>query len=500
MWSIFNRAPDEEKAETIGTKTFFDMVAPSTIRFQSDQFTLGDTYRCAWAVRDCPVETEQQALLSRIADRNGVTVRIYTNKVESSEHDRIVQQAVRKNKLDVNNSSDISGSVNAEGNLQNIVEMLSTMRRENEPLLYCAIFIEISARSLDELRARQSELAMELTRSKITVDRLMLRECEGFVSVMPLGKNCFGGRFERVYPASSVANLYPFNYSGKSDPHGFCIGRDKYGTNVIVDLDRRSDDVTNANVIILGNSGQGKSYTMKLLLTNLREAGKKVICLDAEAEYRELTENLGGCYIDLMSGRYMINPLEPKTWASSDDEDQSADTGRRRASRLSGHISYLKDFFRAAKEFTDAQLDTIEIMLGKLYAGFSITDYTDFSALTPESYPTMSDLCELVNHEYISYRNDGDQLYTKRTLQEICLGLYSMCKGAEAVFFDGHTNITDDMFICFGVKGLMDTNQRLKDAMLFNILSYMSNELLGRGNTAASIDELYLCEATRCRI
>ena len=46
--------------------------------------------------------------------------------------------------------------------------------------------------------------------------------------------------------------------------------------------------------------------------------------------------------------------------------------------------------------------------------------------------------------------------------------------------------------MCFGVKGLLESNRRLKDAMLFNILSYMSNRLLGEGTTAASIDELYL--------
>ena len=38
----------------------------------------------------------------------------------------------------------------------------------------------------------------------------------------------------------------------------------------------------------------------------------------------------------------------------------------------------------------------------------------------------------------------------------------------------------------------MDTNKRLKDTLLFNILSYMSNQLLGRGNTVAAVDELYL--------
>ena len=73
---------------------------------------------------------------------------------------------------------------------------------------------------------------------------------------MPSGYNLFKDQFERVLPASSVANLYPFNYSGKTDPHGFYIGRDKFGSNVLVDFNRRADDKTNANILILGNSGR----------------------------------------------------------------------------------------------------------------------------------------------------------------------------------------------------------------------------------------------------
>ena len=88
------------------------------------------------------------------------------------------------------------------------------------------------------------------------------------------------------------------------------IGRDKYGTNILVDFDRRSEDKTTSNILILGNSGQGKSYLLKLLLTNLRESGKTVICLDPEAEYEALCAALGGCYIDFLSGAYIINPLE----------------------------------------------------------------------------------------------------------------------------------------------------------------------------------------------
>ena len=74
---------------------------------------------------------------------------------------------------------------------------------------------------------------MELTRSKISVDRLLLRQKEGFLAVLPTGNNVFASQFERVLPASSVANLYPLNYSGKTDENGFYIGRDKYGSNVL---------------------------------------------------------------------------------------------------------------------------------------------------------------------------------------------------------------------------------------------------------------------------
>ena len=94
--------------------------------------------------------------------------------------------------------------------------------------------------------------------------------------------------------------------------------------------------------------------------------------------------------------------------------------------------------------------------------------------------------------EYQAYDRKRKYLYTEQTLREVCLGLHSMCIGSESKYFNGHTNITDDAFLVFGVKGIMDTNKKLKDVMLFNILSYMSNQLLGVGNTAASIDEMHL--------
>ena len=492
---MFKRKPKvltPQEMEEIRTKDFFDCILPGTIKFLSDHYIPGDNYCCVWVIREYPPSTEEQAILSQLADRSGVTLRIYHRLVEAMEQRKIIQNATRRNRLK-SGGNDVNETIEAEGNLQDVIELLANLRKNKEPLLHTSVFMELRARSMDALKELQSEIAMELTRSKISVDRLTLRQKEGFLSVLPVGANQFGAQYERVLPASSVANMYPFNFSGKTDPQGLYIGRDKYGTNILVDFDRRAEDKTTSCILILGNSGQGKSYLMKLLLTNLREAGKRLICLDAEAEYEELTENLGGCYIDFMSGEYTINCLEPKAWTDGTDlADPTAPEAFRRVTRLSQHVAFLKDFFRSYKDFTDAQIDTIEILLMKLYARFGIDDTTDYSQKKPEDFPILSDFYKLCEEEFMTYDKQRKYLYTEELLQEVCLGIHSMCVGAESKYFNGHTNITDDAFLCFGVKGLMDTNRRLKDAMLFNILSYMSNELLGKGNTMASIDELYL--------
>ena len=481
------RTPEQQ--ERIYVKNYFDRILPGSLHFFADHYVCGNYYKSVWAITEYPPTTEETAILAHLADRNGLTLRIYNTLVDSMEQRKIIQAAMRKNHM-MTTVTDVNENIRAQDNIHDVVELLSELRRNKEPLLYTAVFIELKAPNEDKLRELQSDVMMELTRSKITVDRLLLHQQEGFLSVLPCGYNAFGARFERILPASSTANLFPLNYSGKTDECGFYLGWDKYGSNVLVDFDRRTDDKTNSNILILGNSGQGKSYLMKLILTNQREAGKSIICLDVEGEYQELCENLGGTYIDMMSGEYRINPLEPKSWGESDKSEDAPETFRR-VTRLAQHISYLKDFFRAYKDFTDSEIDVLEIMLMKLYARFGIEDSTDFSKLSAEDYPTVADLYELVDKEYRAYDSEKMNLYPVDLLQNLCLGLHSMCKGAESKYFCGHTNIRDGEFICFGVKNIMETNQKLKNTVLFNVLSYMSNQLLGKGNTVAAIDELH---------
>lgn len=483
----------QEKQEQLAVKDFFDRILPGTLKFYSDHYICGDSYRCVWAIKEYPPSTEEQAILSQLADRSHITLRIYNRLVDSAEQRKIIQNATRRNRLR-SGGDDVQETVDAENNLKDVVQLLADLRKNREPLLHCAVFLELKASDPERLRELQSDVMMELTRSKINVDRLTLRQLDGFLSVVPFGYNHFGSQYERVLPASSVANLYPFNYSGKTDPHGFYLGRDKFGTNILTDFDRRSDDKTNANVLILGNSGQGKSHLLKGILSNLRESGKSLIVLDPEQEYQELCENLGGCYLDYLSGEFVINPLQPLAWneETENEDDERTPEAFKKTTMLSRHISYLKDFFRSYKDFTTAQLDTIELMLQKLYRRFDMDDYTDFSQVAPEKFPTMSDFYDLLEEEFDLYDPKRKNLFSEETIQEVCLGLHSMCKGAESKYFNGHTNIEDDKFLVFGVKGIMELNRSLRDALLFSILSYMTNALLGAGNYVGALDELYL--------
>ena len=281
------------------------------------------------------------------------------------------------------------------------------------------------------------------------------------------------------------------NYSGKTDPKGFFIGRDRFGSNIIVDFDRRAADKTNASALILGNTGQGKSYLLKLLLCNVREAGKSVISLDSEHEMEDECRALGGCFLDYLSGQYRINLLEPRCWDDGSGPEDPDAPDAFRGTLLSQHISFLRDVFRVYKGFDTPHIDTLELMVERLYQKWNITDRTDFASMRPENYPILSDLYDAIQESYDHYEA-ADSLYPREMLRDLLLGLHSMCRGADARFFNGHTNITNSKFLVFCVKGLDNMAENLRNTLLFSLLSYMSDQLLTLGNSVAAIDELYL--------
>lgn len=440
------------------------------------------------------------AILRELGEKSGVTLHIYIRPVSTDEENKIIKVSEHRNRHKQSTAKDIKASVSADENMKDIKKLVTNQYHTKEVLVHCVVFFELIAPSYADLLKLQNETTSSCSHAKLICDKLWLRQKDGFLTVMPTGSNQFKSEFERVMPSSSTGNLYPFSYSGKTDPNGMYIGEDINGTNIIIDFDARSDSKTNGNILILGNAGEGKSHLVHIIMTNKRQQGKKIYTIDVENEYRDHTVDMGGCFLDMMAGKYFINVLEPRLWTDNpvtnkEDEDFASEEvpmAFRQTTRLSQHIAYLRDFFLCYKNFSTEQLDTLEILLDKLYTQFHITDNTDFSQLHPEKYPILSDLFKLANLEVEEYDDSKNQLYTKDVLRSLTLGLRSISVGSESRFFNGFTNITNSDFIDFSVAGMMDTNENLKNAMFLNIFSWMSHKFLTEGDTDLFIDELHM--------
>ena len=195
----------------------------------------------------------------------------------------------------------------------------------------------------------------------------------------------------------------------------------------------------------------------------------------------------------LLNGRIRINLLEPRHWDDGSEPDDPDAPDAFRGTLLAQHISFLRDIFRVYKDFDTPHVDTLELMVERLYRKWGISDATDFSRMTPTDYPILSDLYDTIEEAYQNYEREKDlKLYPQEMLRDLMLGLHSMCKGADARFFNGYTNISSSRFLVFCIKGLENAAQNLRDTLLFSVLAYMSDQLLTAGNTVAAIDELYL--------
>ena len=126
-----NQSRDEAKI-----KSFLDMIAPSVIKFSTDHYICGNTFRCAWALREYPTKTDEHAILRHLGEKDGVTLRIYTRQVTAAEEKKIIHNAVNKNRMNSSNTNDMQQAVTAEHDLQDVASLIANIHRNRDCLLY----------------------------------------------------------------------------------------------------------------------------------------------------------------------------------------------------------------------------------------------------------------------------------------------------------------------------------------------------------------------------
>ena len=429
------------------------------------------------ALAGYPQRTQARGLLSPLGNLQGVRVLLRIRRVDARERASLIRGAEQKARS-VRGADRAQDRVRGDADL----EILEEMFRESPDDL-CAVrcAVRLEAPDRKALADLENAAGEELDRVGCIWDGLLCAQPAGEDWFLGTGKVSLGEIPERFMPVLSAASLYPSGGVCLTDPGGLPLGRARpSGGPVLADPGRLGPSVTNGNVLILGNSGEGKSHLLKLLLCHMRLRGRRVLALDAEGEYAPLARLLGGSVVDVLGGTCRLNPFDVRVRPSEGDGEED---GPGDAMRLSRHIAFLKEFFRISRRLDGPDLDALEILIWALYRNLGYTETGK-----GDRVPVMGDLDALIRRT----AREESGLIRPDTLRRLSLSLSPLVRGTQAAVFNGETKLRGSGFTVFDLRGLTGLDADYRSAVLFNVLSYLDHALLEEGNAAASVDELYL--------
>lgn len=219
----------------------------------------------------------------------------------------------------------------------------------NEDFYYINLLITITAESREELEWKEAEMKKLLLSQDMQVRSCHYREEQAYLSSLPflrLDKKLYE-RSKRNVLSSGVAACYPYISYEMCDDNGVMLGVNRYNSSLVV-LDL-FDTATykNANMVILGTSGAGKTFSMQLLALRMRRKGIPVFIIAPLKghEFRRACENVGGSYILISpASPYCINIMEIRKVDTSINE--LLDGPAIQLSALAEKIQHLHIFFR----------------------------------------------------------------------------------------------------------------------------------------------------------
>jgi len=300
---------------------------------------------------------------------------------------------------------------------------------------------------------------------------------------------------KRIIPMSSFVGGFPFSSSGYNDGTGYYFGRDNGGGLVVLDPWKRGNDRTNTNFTVMGVAGVGKSTVVKHLALAEYMKGTKIIFIDPEREYRELTENLGGDWINAGGGSNgKINPLQIRP-TPVDEDDTFYKEDENGMGDMAIYIKNLEIFLSLyLTSLTDKHKAILKATIIELYNKFGITWDTDINQLSNNDFPIFSDLYELILQKMKEEETKCNSLKANE-YEEIALLLQDIALGSDAFLWNGHSTIQiKSRCICLDTHELQNTGDNIKRTQYFNLLTWCWQQMSQDRNEPVLLicDEAYL--------
>ena len=359
--------------------------------------------------------------------------------------------------------------------------------------------VMITAGSKEELDNKKIQVKTYLDSIGIKAIALMFEQEKALKSIVPLfPKQDIEDRIGTPMPSVTMAAMYPFIFDSIKDPGlSTLLGVDFSGGVVLFNQFlyqiKKEHNRNNANLIILGTSGSGKSTAAKLLLRAHIRNDYKLVVVDPEGELEEMTKALGGDFIDLGKGGEfgMINPLE--IVVDADDEELAQGLGYTVLTRTLQSVKAFLKYYNPSIE--EDVLTMFSEVLQDTYKRFQIDFNTDFSKFTSKDFPTFDDVYATIKGRILSMPEHSQE---RDIMERLELKIRPLIKELR-YYFTGHTTLdaqTD--FIVFNIREVMNTDENIRNALFFNILKYAWSLCLDKSrNTILSVDEAHVLLSSR---
>ena len=468
-------------------------IAPKGLEFKPSSFVTSDKYSTILTAISYP-KVITPGFLSNITSIPGVKMVIKHIPLPFDVINRMINKEIADLKVRYQEENDVTMQERIRQDYESLEEFIKQLAASQAKIYDFQLHLMITSDSEDDLTAKKLQIKSYLEAMEMRAVPLRFEQEQVLKSIVPIfPKQDIEDRIGTPIPSPTLAAMYPYVFDSIKDPGlSTLLGVDFSGGVILFNQFlyqiQKEHNRNNANMIILGTSGSGKSTAAKVLLrTNIRN-DYKIVVIDPEGELEDMTRLYGGDFIDLGKGGEfgMINPLE--VIMDADDDEIKSGLGYAVLTRSLQTVKAFMKYYDPS--ITEDVLNVFSELVQETYKRFGIDFNTDFTHYTSKDFPTFRDVYATVRGKITSM---PDQSKEREILESLELKLRPLI-GELKFYFDGNTTISPKSnFIVFNIKELMNSDTNIRNALFFNVLKYAWSLTLDSSiNTILMVDEAHV--------
>ena len=468
-------------------------IAPKGLEFKPAHFIISDKYATILTVISYP-KYIPIGYLSSLTNMAGVKVVMKHIPVPFSVMSKMINKEIADLKQRYSQESDKTIQERIRQDYESLEQFIAMLASSQSKIYDFQMHVMITADSEEELTNKKIQIKNYLMAMEMNGLPLRFEQEKVLKSILPIyPKQDIEDRIGTPIPSPTIAAMYPFIFDSIKDPGLSCLlGVDFSGGVVLFNQFlyqiRKEHNRNNANMILLGTSGSGKSTAAKLLLRTAIRNDYKVVVIDPEGELEEMTARFGGDFIDLGKGGEfgMVNPLEVIMDADEDEIKQGLGY-----TILTRSLQTTKAFIKYyAPDIEEDVLTLFSEVVQDTYKRFGVDFDTDFTSYTSNDYPTFTDVYATIKGRLAAM---PEKTHERDIMERLELKIRPLV-GELRYYFDGYTTIQPQSnFIVFNIKELMNADVNVRNALFFNILKYAWGLTLDKNtNTILMVDEAHI--------